>query len=467
MNKKLWSLIFIFSVLRALVAVQTDLGVDEAHYALYGLFPDLSYFDHPPLIGWIQIPFSFLADHGFGSWRWMARLPVLCAGALATVLTYQWLRLKSFTQEQALWGVMALNLCLLYEGIAVFILPDSLFLILVPALAISVEHLENAKTYKNWLRLGLVLGLCGLSKYTAILFVVALALRWTLQRSLRDLLSNAFWSGVFLAGLLTLPVIIWNLQHDWLSFKYQSGHVMNWENLSIKDFAVSQLSQLFLLGFFYPWLLKSLVQEKSWSFERIFILVCLGFMSLSAAFGNFLPHWTAPAFILGVPWAIALSLQKDYFTRSLKTAFLGASLLFAGINSELIFHWLPAKQSKYLYRDIQGWPDYIQGLSQMADQRNQKLAVTNWTFGSRFMLYAKSRENIFVLDQRIDQFDLWNPASPPHQDFLIAVEPEHSQEFQKQIQCSELSSDGVKPLLWRETELISFEILNCKNFNWK
>jgi len=31
------------------------LSVDEAHYALYALHPDLSYFDHPPLVGWLQI----------------------------------------------------------------------------------------------------------------------------------------------------------------------------------------------------------------------------------------------------------------------------------------------------------------------------------------------------------------------------------------------------------------------------
>ena len=31
------------------------LSVDEAHYALYALHPDLSYFDHPPLVGWLQV----------------------------------------------------------------------------------------------------------------------------------------------------------------------------------------------------------------------------------------------------------------------------------------------------------------------------------------------------------------------------------------------------------------------------
>ena len=37
-----------------LIAPGLSLGVDEAHYALYGMLPDWSYFDHPPLTGWLQ-----------------------------------------------------------------------------------------------------------------------------------------------------------------------------------------------------------------------------------------------------------------------------------------------------------------------------------------------------------------------------------------------------------------------------
>ena len=34
---------------------QLLLSFDEAHYALYGYYPALSYFDHPPLVGWVQL----------------------------------------------------------------------------------------------------------------------------------------------------------------------------------------------------------------------------------------------------------------------------------------------------------------------------------------------------------------------------------------------------------------------------
>jgi hypothetical protein len=42
------------AIVRIVLAPYVALGVDEAHYVLYGLHLDLSYFDHPPLVGWMQ-----------------------------------------------------------------------------------------------------------------------------------------------------------------------------------------------------------------------------------------------------------------------------------------------------------------------------------------------------------------------------------------------------------------------------
>ena len=43
-------------VLHIALAVALGLSVDEAHYLLYAAHPALSYFDHPPLVGWLQWP---------------------------------------------------------------------------------------------------------------------------------------------------------------------------------------------------------------------------------------------------------------------------------------------------------------------------------------------------------------------------------------------------------------------------
>ena len=43
-------------LLHLAIGASIGLSVDEAHYLLYAAHPDWSYFDHPPLVGWVQWP---------------------------------------------------------------------------------------------------------------------------------------------------------------------------------------------------------------------------------------------------------------------------------------------------------------------------------------------------------------------------------------------------------------------------
>ena len=66
----------------AYLAFALGLSVDEAHYALYAAHPALSYFDHPPLVGWAQIPFVWL-----GGSDWLIRIvPLVLWGITAWAL---------------------------------------------------------------------------------------------------------------------------------------------------------------------------------------------------------------------------------------------------------------------------------------------------------------------------------------------------------------------------------------------
>ena len=40
-------------MIHLLIIQNIGLGVDESHYAMYALHLDWSYFDHPPLVGWL------------------------------------------------------------------------------------------------------------------------------------------------------------------------------------------------------------------------------------------------------------------------------------------------------------------------------------------------------------------------------------------------------------------------------
>ena len=77
-------LVVFMSLLHLFLAFQAELGGDEAHYALYGLMPDWSYFDHPPMVGWLQIIPMWLAPYD-----WSARIVPIALYALLNFLLYQ------------------------------------------------------------------------------------------------------------------------------------------------------------------------------------------------------------------------------------------------------------------------------------------------------------------------------------------------------------------------------------------
>jgi 4-amino-4-deoxy-L-arabinose transferase-like glycosyltransferase len=69
------------------------LSVDEAHYVMYAAIPAWSYFDHPPLVGWIQWPLVVLGAPD-GIIRLIPQLLWLAACLLARKLAFNYMTVK-------------------------------------------------------------------------------------------------------------------------------------------------------------------------------------------------------------------------------------------------------------------------------------------------------------------------------------------------------------------------------------
>ena len=75
----------------------------------------------------------------------------------------------------------------------------------------------------NWLLwIGVAAGFGALSKYIMLLFYAGLFLHLLLYHKTRkDVLNPWFYFAGMLSLLIFIPVIIWNAQHDWVSFRWQ------------------------------------------------------------------------------------------------------------------------------------------------------------------------------------------------------------------------------------------------------
>ena len=210
-----------------------ELSVDEAHYLLYAKHLAWSYFDHPPLVGWIQWPLVSL-DASTGVLRLIPELLWLVSCALVFIVTSELQRfLQSKTVDSAAplphigaSGFAAVLLVIaapLPHVLSVGLLPDSILTPLSLGLFwMALRWLQAGRpfTLSDWLITGALLGLAGLSKYTAAFTAFALLLVVLCPPRKPWLNQAGFYLAVLLALLLISPVLYWNWANDWISFKY-------------------------------------------------------------------------------------------------------------------------------------------------------------------------------------------------------------------------------------------------------
>ena len=166
---------------------------DEAYFAIWGRHPDIGFYDHPPMVGWLLAPLVLVSDSA-----WVLRLSaILLPAALALLLRHAltaWFARDADTADLA--------------ALAVLLLPINVWNVLVttdtPLALFSLASLL-AFARQRFLLAGVLLGLAFLSKYFAVLLglaylVWALAARrpaafgWVLAGSLPFGLLNLYWN---------------------------------------------------------------------------------------------------------------------------------------------------------------------------------------------------------------------------------------------------------------------------------
>ena len=460
------------TVLRWRVATQFGQTVDEAHYVLYGRFPALSYFDHPPLVGWIQMLFGHLP---IGELL-RARLPAMLLSLLTSKLAYDYLLTKNISQKNTFYALAALNLTPMFNTMSVALLPDTLLMPLTFLIISGTEKVMAKSTYRNWLLLGLWLGLAGLSKYTAALYIFALVLIFLQKNRWKEILKAPLWVGVLPALLLVSPVLIWNIRNHFSSFQYQADHVLTLNSGILNNLGSSFAIQLIswgvgpfavaLLG--YAVLMKNFFKLRSFAISAVFASVFLMFFTYVAVSEVLLPHWMLMFFVVMVPLSFGHFLERKVFSRTLLLSMVISALLSFALLFEIAFKIFPTTATAALYEGVTGWDDAMTEAGHKLDaiEKPQKaLAVMNWTLGSRAMYYNKTRFPVFVIDTRRDQFDIWTPQSPVGFDLLVVVEAGKKEEHLRHLNCDQLTTSGEKTSYIKNVPVNRFLYYHCANFS--
>ncbi len=439
-------IIAFFSALRLGVAPLFGLGVDEAHYVLYAKFLDLSYVDHPPLVGWVHA----LIFYTLGTNEFLARLPAILIFAATSYLAYRFLWYISRSASLSLAAVLALNSSFLFNALALMLLPDTLLLFLAFLFLEIMLKIAAHGQRKHFLYLGLILGTAGLAKYTAILFLPPFFLFCLRRRRFALLFSGNLFLTTLIAGLCLIPVLIWNGQNDWISFRYQGQHLTSFSAHMLKNFFFSLMGQFLSYS---PFLFAVACYGfiKSWSAlnERIFLAFLLGassliFFSFFSFFDVILPHWNCLFYILFIPLGVYyLGKGENKRKKKILKICIGFSCaLTIFLYAELAGKFFRFPDFRSPFQDIYGWDHICQEANRWLKKnpRSPKaLAVTNWTMGSRVMYYSLPYGNeIFVIDERRDQFDIWQKKDPCGYDLLFVQTYFEKVDIGQKFKCAQV-----------------------------
>lgn len=211
-------IILLFSLFRVALASVMGLMPQDAYYCYYGENLALSYFDHPPMIAYmLRLAISIFGKTAF-------TLHAADFAVTSGTLVFTYLFLKRILNGEALQKAFLLIVTAPFITIlCVNSTPD------VPLLffwSLSLLLLHKAVTDGNWywwLTGGITAGLTFDSKYTAVFLVFGFFLFLLCNKQQRGkLISWRFllFAAAFIAAIT--PVLIWNIQHNFISIKYQS-----------------------------------------------------------------------------------------------------------------------------------------------------------------------------------------------------------------------------------------------------
>ncbi|HLO92007.1 MAG TPA: glycosyltransferase family 39 protein [Lentimicrobium sp.] len=321
-------LLIISAVARLVIGSLVELGNDEVYYINYALYPDLSHFDHPPMVGWF-IQF-FTLNLTFQAEGWI-RLAAVFSGTLSTWLIY--LIGRQIGDRLTGWYAALLYTSSFYGFVitGLFMMPDGpqmvFWLAALLFLLKSIEKEETKSTLSTsekatavWFLLaGLCTGLALLSKYTS-----AFILFGTFLYFLRNRQWFKKWYvylGVVVAFICFIPVIIWNYQHDFISFTFHSDRIEVTNKLFRLDTFAKEVAGQILYNnpvvFFLTLIaLISFYKHKLCPGNKsirllvnIALPLILIFLVISL-FRSTLPHWSGPAYVTLIPLTAAWIRQN-------------------------------------------------------------------------------------------------------------------------------------------------------------
>ncbi|MBD3275031.1 MAG: phospholipid carrier-dependent glycosyltransferase [Candidatus Marinimicrobia bacterium] len=392
-------ILFAGFVVRGIAAAIIPPGFDEAYYGVYTFFPAWGYFDHPPVV-------AFTAGLG----RWVFRSDAvffLRFGALllflgSAALLYE-ITCDLFKRTAARIALIVFHIIPYFlVGMGAFVIPDNALGFFWLLFLYSLTRYILSGT-RSWLLIaGTSLGFAFLSKYHAILLLAGFGYCLLFFPEWRKLWKSPYlYAGGILALLIFLPNILWNANHDWVSYVFQFGKSTGSGSVSWTKFGQGIGVQA---GYLLPWhfvvvlsaLVIGLKQNNSktrWLLP--FALIPIIVFTIIGATQQILPHWPMPGYMAAI--VLTSGWMAQWKTGVMRTYLISTGIftliLVAFVTIHSISGLLPLEKKPDVTLDGQGWKQAVeQLLSEDIHQEEFTFLFTNKWYTGGELAYAAGPE---------------------------------------------------------------------------
>src|SRR6202048_3896878 len=220
---------------RLVAAAWTPITFDEAYYWMWSKSLAGGYYDHPPMVAFvIRLGTMIAGDTELG-----VRLISILLALPMSWAVYRTAAILFGGQRVAATAAILLNVTLMAAVGTLIVTPDAPLLVASSFVLFFLAKVLETGRGAWWLAVGAAVGAALLSKYTALFFGPAILIWLVAVPKLRRWLISP-WP--YLGGLVSLlifsPVILWNADHQWVSFIKQIGRAR------IEDFRPAFIGEL-------------------------------------------------------------------------------------------------------------------------------------------------------------------------------------------------------------------------------
>lgn len=417
---------FILSLIRLLYLTlgPTDLFLEEAQYWLWSTELDWSYYSKPPLVAYL----NFLSTSIFGHTELAIKLNAVIMGLIFTLFVYAIAQqLFNDRQKAFLTSTLVYAMPFFHTTFNFFLTDAPLLAAWAGATFFYLKANETNQT-KHWILLGVACGIGLLSKYTMVLFapVVLVHLLW-FHRPI--LLQKGPYLTLLVAAFFLLPVLIWNIQMDFISFRHvasigKSGLTMAKRMMFVGEYVGGQVA--IVSPFLFPFLVMALNQafrskKSQWTFLALGPLMVFLFFLGYAFTKRVEVNWTVFAYL---PVPVLLVWQWDRLKRkwigwSLATITFLLLLLFSYLTPYLHplgLHkiWPPKKDPVHR---VVGWDKLGHRVQEIIDEQVSQpyfLFSDSYEVACQAAFYSRDHQRPYNINlgRRQNQLDLWPGLKP-------------------------------------------------------